>query len=200
MEHLLFFFNQSVAWVNQLFEREIDSRYEYHNLRHTLDVIKQAEQIGIAEAIAMSDLQLVKIAALYHDTGFSRARKNHEEHSVQLFLEHSSNSSLSDYEKEQISACILATRMPQCPKTHLEQILCDADLDYLGRSDFFDIGESLRRELIYAGEIQPEDSWDEIQIRFLESHQYKTAYAIDMNTRGVEENLKRLRLGLRKQP
>jgi uncharacterized protein len=200
MEQLFSFYDQSRPRVNQIFEQEIDSKFEYHDLRHTLDVVNQVEIIGLGEKIGGSELILLKIAALYHDTGFSKARKNHEEQSVQIFLQHSKNSALMESEKEIICSCILATRMPQNPKTLLESVLCDADLDYLGRSDFFVIGDALHREMLYAGEIQPQDSWNELQIRFLKSHQYKTAYAIESRKKGLEENLSLLQLGLRKEP
>ena len=35
-----------------------------------------------------------------------------------------------------------ATKIPQTPLTKLEEIICDADLDYLGREDFFEISRS----------------------------------------------------------
>lgn len=200
MEHLLSFYNQAIARVNLLFECEIDPKFEYHNLIHTLDVLEQSEIIGRAEGLNNNDLLLLKTAALFHDTGFATTRKNHEQAGVDFFHNVSANLEISEKEKEIICSCILATRMPQSPKTHLEQVLCDADLDYLGRSDFFVIGDALHREMLYAGEIQPQDSWNDLQIRFLENHQYKTAYAIESRKKGLDENLRLLRLGLRKAP
>ena len=42
----------------------------------------------------------------------------------------------------------MATKMPQRPKNLLQQIICDADLDYLGRNDFFILSEKLHKEFI----------------------------------------------------
>jgi HD superfamily phosphodiesterase len=197
MENLLNFYLKSIERVKLLFEQEVDSRFEYHNLRHTLDVLEQAESIGRAEGVNDSDILLLKIAALFHDTGFASTRKNHEEASVQNFLHEAKGESLSEHEKQIICACILATCMPQNPKSPLERILCDADLDYLGREDFFEIGDKLYNEMLYAGEINPNDAWNELQIRFLENHQYKTDYSKSSRKKGLEENIQLLKQGLR---
>ena len=72
----------------------------------------------------------------------------------------------------------MATRVPQQPHNHLEQILCDADLDYLGREDFLEIGSKLFLELQVYGIINDEKEWDRLQVRFLEQHHYFTQTAI----------------------
>jgi hypothetical protein len=73
---------------------------------------------------------------------------------------------------------IRATRIPQAPKNHLEQILCDADLDYLGREDFYEVGKRLYAEMQERGLVETEREWNLIQKTFLENHRYHTHYAI----------------------
>jgi uncharacterized protein len=197
MDHLIQFYNQAAQKVHRLFEQDVDPKYEYHNLRHTLDVLEQAEKIAAAEEIGPAEMALLKIAALFHDTGFSVTRKNHEEHSVMIFLREVLDFRFSELEKNIVCSCILATRMPQSPQTKLECILCDADLDYLGRADFFEIGDALYREMRYAGEIALDTPWDLLQIEFLENHRYKTAYSIEARKQGFEENLQALRQKLK---
>jgi len=92
------------------------------------------------------------------------------------------------YSQEQIDVIdglIKATEIPQSPKTLLEQIMCDADLDYLGRDDFHDIASLLRRELREHGKIDSDRLWDEIQVKFLTAHTYFTKSAI--STRRVKK-------------
>ena len=76
-----------------------------------------------------------------------------------------------------ICGMILATKIPQAPQTLLEKIICDADLDYLGRSDFYTIGGKLKEELKAAGLVETEREWNLIQKTFLESHRYHTAFS-----------------------
>lgn len=52
-------------------------------------------------------------------------------------------------EIEQVCDIIMATQMPQNPHNHLGQIICDADLDYLGRNDFLSLVKGYFRTCNY---------------------------------------------------
>jgi uncharacterized protein len=146
----------------------------YHNKDHTMDVVKQCERIAKDEGIADGSLFLLKVAALYHDTGFLKTYFSHEEMSCRIFMEDAVLFNFSEEDKELVKSLIMATKLPQSPKTLLEKIICDADLDYLGRSDFFTVGENLRNEFINYSIIHSEKEWDELQLKFLTTHQYHT--------------------------
>ncbi|HEY0680092.1 MAG TPA: HD domain-containing protein [Chitinophagaceae bacterium] len=146
----------------------------YHNIAHTMDVVYQAERIAIAERVNNDDIFLLKIAALYHDTGFLKAYSHHEEASVRIFLHDADQFNLSEKDQRVIAGLIMATKVPQRPVGLLQEIICDADLDYLGRTDFLRISASLRREFLNYGLITVQDEWENLQIRFLHSHQYHT--------------------------
>jgi len=199
MNALLDFYSFSLDNVRLIYEQQVDPHFEYHNLRHTLDVLAKTEEIGSAEGITSHELTLVKIAALYHDTGFARARKNHEELSVQMFLDASKDSNLSLSETEIVCGCIRATRMPQSPQSHLEEIVCDADLDYLGRTDFFEIGDFLRNEMLYSGELDDANAWNVIQLKFLENHQYRTNFSKQTRQSGLMKNIHLLKVRIQNQ-
>ena len=85
----------------------------------------------------------------------------------------------------------------QDPQNKLQQIICDADLDYLGRDDFHQISDTLRRELRDHGKINSDRLWDELQIKFLEAHQYFTKSAIKLRQekklKHIEEIKQRLK-------
>jgi hypothetical protein len=72
---------------------------------------------------------------------------------------------------------VLATQIPQQPKTLLEEIICDADLDYLGTDNFYPVGQTLYHEFKAYGIINTEEEWDKLQVSFLESHHYHTEFA-----------------------
>jgi hypothetical protein len=84
---------------------------------------------------------------------------------------------------------IYATIIPHQPKSKLEEIICDADLDYLGRDDFFVIADTLRRELRDHGKIKSDRLWDEIQVKFLTQHRYFTTSAKKMRRAKKQEHL-----------
>ena len=84
---------------------------------------------------------------------------------------------------------IMATKIPQSPKNHLEEIICDADLDYLGRDDFFVIGDKLFAELSMYGIIDSENDWNKLQVTFLEKHHYFTKTALKNRKSKKEQHL-----------
>lgn len=147
----------------------------YHNIHHTLDVAVQCLAIAKAEGIKdRQKLQELQVAALYHDTGFMYIYQEHEKKSCEIAREQLPGFGLSEKAIENICGLIMATRVPQTPLDELQKIICDADLDYLGRPDFFETGDKLRLELITYKLITGENDWEERQLDFLQTHQYFT--------------------------
>ena len=72
----------------------------------------------------------------------------------------------TDEQINQVKELIYATIIPHDPKNKLEQIICDADLDYLGRDDFFEISETLRRELRDHGKKKVTVFWMKFKLNF----------------------------------
>ena len=194
MEGVTIFYQRYFPIISRRFEQELNPSYEYHNLRHTLDVIECSQNIGRDEGCDEYELALLSVAALFHDSGFLYQRKNHEEYSIKIFLEEAHTSKLSDTEIAIIIGCIKATRMPQKPNNKLEAILCDADLDYLGRGDFKAIGDALYREMAYCGEIASIEEWNKLQIGFLSAHSYFTLNSKEKRYPVVQKNLAELQL------
>jgi hypothetical protein len=79
----------------------------------------------------------------------------------------------------------------------LEEIICDADLDYLGRDDFHEIADKLRKELREHGKIDSDRKWDEIQVVFLTNHQYFTETAKRSRNTKKAQNLEEIKERLR---
>ena len=149
----------------------------YHNLSHTLDVLKQAEILARQEGVNdKHELLLLRTAAVFHDSGFLFVYKGHEERSCEIVSEDLRNV-FNDTDIKKICGMIMATKIPQSPNTLLEQIICDADLDYLGRTDFEPISNHLYKEFITFKIIPDNCIWDHIQIKFFESHRYFTKTA-----------------------
>ncbi|HEX4886601.1 MAG TPA: adenylate/guanylate cyclase domain-containing protein [Luteibaculaceae bacterium] len=149
----------------------------YHGLHHTIQVERYTEEIALAEGIRGEELFYLKTAALLHDAGFTEAYERNEEIGAKIAERILPNFGYSAQQIERIRQLILATRVPQQPQNHLEKILCDADLFYLGSTDFHPIANALGRELIERGYVKTMMDWDKIQVRFLSEHVYHTDYA-----------------------
>lgn len=165
----------------------------YHNAHHTLYVLEQAQIIALNEQIIDRDLLLVKIAALYHDTGFLVNRKDHEKIGCSIAARDLKRSDLDPIEIEKICGMIQATHIPQQPETLLEKIVADADLEYLGTDNFQTFGNKLYREILHSQPNLTELEWDEIQIDFLSKHHYHTSYCKKFKEPVKQKNLDLLR-------
>lgn len=170
-------------------KENLPEHLSYHSVMHVKDVIDSVEKIAKSENVNDEDLLLLKTAALFHDTGFLFGSKNHEEKSCEIAAEYLLEYGFSQDQLDKINGMIMATKIPQTPKNHLEQIVADADLDYLGRDDFFVIGDKLFEELSMFGIVNSERDWNLLQEKFLESHHYFTETAINSRNQKKQDNL-----------
>lgn len=161
----------------QLLNNGLTANHHYHGVYHTLNVLKVCNAAIRREKIAPQDAKLLRIAALYHDTGFVVCYKAHEEESVRLATEAMTQLGIDKQSIAKVQNLIRATKTPQAPKTQLERILCDADLDYLGRNDYPEISHKLYQELKAFQLVASEEAWREKQIAFLQNHRYHTPFA-----------------------
>ena len=166
------------------------SKYIYHNLDHTRAVVGAFKDIGEASGLSVRELELGTIAAWFHDVGFTKGGSQHEEKSIEILLESVDQDDFSEKELEIMKNLILATKMPQNPKSTLEKCLCDADLHHLGTSNYFESSEQLRQEwsIIYGIEMNKE-SWKIESYLFLNNHQYHTPFAQEKYNAVKAENI-----------
>ena len=158
-------------------EKELPANLTYHGIHHTLDVFSAAMKIAEAENLSSSEIRLLRIAILYHDAGFTVSYKNHEEEGCKMAKKDLPAYGYSDKEIDVVCGMIMATKIPQDPHTISEKIICDADLDYLGRDDFEKISNTLLEEMKMYTQLHDETAWYRIQKSFLEKHQYHTAFS-----------------------
>lgn len=169
---------------------ELSPELTYHNLGHTqADVIPGVARLAGLSEIGADEAQLLAVAAAYHDIGFIQVRVEHEQVSVWIASETLPAYGFSPQQIEQIAGMILATRLPQSPHHPLEEILADADLDVLGREDFFERNEQLRLEFGTVNPPMNQREWWPGQIRFLQTHAYFTPAARALRQAAKERNL-----------
>jgi len=166
----------------------------YHDITHTLDVFNSTVRIAELEQVNSADLMLLKTAAMYHDCGMLRTYIGHEEASCMIVAEYLPNFGYSSREIDLVNEMIMATQLPQNASNRLEQIICDADLDYLGRDDFFMISHRLKLEWnLQEFNVTTLKEWYKLQVSFLESHQFFTQSAKDTRDAGKLKNLNEIK-------
>lgn len=185
-------FEAMEAFIQNKLETQLPDYLSYHSIAHTKDVYKVAVDIATTESIDPYHVQLLKTAVLYHDLGFIVQATGHEEISCDIAHDTLPDFGYSQPEIERICDLIRATKIPQSPKNKLEEIICDADLDYLGRNDYESISKNLYHELNRSNHISASD-WLQIQIEFIEQHQYFTETSIKMRNEKKAEILESLK-------
>jgi uncharacterized protein len=189
-------FEEADNYILNRLANELPEHFYYHNLAHTRDVYAAVKQLAGLEKIDLYKTRLLLTAACYHDSGFLERIIGHEIASCKIAAQMLPGFDYSVDEIERICGIIMATRIPQQPQNKLEQILSDADLDYLGRDDFQPISQKLFAELSALGRVSSKEEWDHQQVEFIENHHYFTRSAITLRQAKKEENLKQIKAKL----
>lgn len=158
--------------------RELAPMLCYHCLAHTRDdVAAAAERLADLEGLAGEDRLLLLTAAYFHDIGYVERRADHEAAGIRIAQAVLPDFGYSPGQVQAIGQLLLATQLPQTPATLAEQILADADLDVLGRADYWDRSRALRAEWEFFGLRVTDAEWYQSQLDFLRQHHYFTASA-----------------------
>jgi uncharacterized protein len=168
-------FKLARAYALQRLERELPTALTYHSLAHTRDDVAPATlRLAVIAGVCGEQRMLLQTAAYYHDIGFVLQRSDHEAVGARIAAETLPSFGYSPAQIEIIQGLIMATKLPQSPRTMLEQLMADADLDALGRTDFITRNQALRHELAAYGAHWDDLAWAHEQLYFVGSHQYWT--------------------------
>lgn len=179
--------------VNRL-KANLPDELIYHDLHHTLNVEKAAIRLGNLEGLSEEELLLLRTACLYHDAGFIYTYQRNELHGVRLMEKTLPRFGFEAHQIAQIHDMILATAHGATPQTLLQQLMCDADHDYLGRADYYVVAAKLRAEMENFGIVMTEEEWLRFQIDFLQNeHKYFSVTAMNIRDKGKQNRLVELK-------
>jgi adenylate cyclase len=174
-------------------ENELPGSLYYHNVKHTVDVVTEVELIGWAEGLDDEGILLLKTAALFHDAGHTIAYEEHEYHGTLLAREYLPRYGYTPQQIDRICDIVMATKLPPEPKDIFQQIICDADLDYLGRSDMIPVSNTLYKELKEQDMIGSFNQWNKLQLKFISGHSYFTKTARSLREVNKQKQIERIR-------
>ena len=165
-------------YVIRRLTEELDPQLYYHNLDHTIDVYHAVCRYCEWEGVDEYNQRCLEAAALLHDTGMLDKYLNHEEASVEIAARVLQRFGFKDKDIGIVNRLIMVTKLPQHPADLLESIMCDSDLDYLGRNDYFVHAFKLKLEW-HEKNIKSTSlkEWFDIQVDFLTNHTYFTRSA-----------------------
>ena len=163
----------------------------YHTVGHTLDVANICNHYIDYYMVADSVAELIRIAAIGHDYGYIYGPQEHEEKSI-VELQAKLQGTYSKKQIEVINGMIRATKVPQRPQNIYEEILADADLDYLGRSDMIPVSNTLYKELKEQDKIGTFNDWNKLQVKFITGHSYFTKTAQSLREVNKQKQIERI--------
>ena len=173
--------------------KELSNNLFYHGMHHTCDVVHVAEHLAKAENITGDDFTVVMTAALFHDSGFLIQYNDNEPIACELARKILPQYDYSQSQIDHICEMILATSIPQCPRDHLAEVLCDADLSYLGTDGYYSISETLKMELEKQGLDFENTKWIDFQLNFLTKHRFFTDTARELHEAQKQEYILELK-------
>ena len=184
---------ESAKYVGDHLSKNLDSKFVYHNLSHTVYVVKATEMLCDAMKVNGHQKKMLLVAAWFHDVGYTQQTDYHETVGASIAEKFLAEKNVDNDDIQAVKSCILSTRCPQRPTERLQQILCDADMMHLADKAFIDASDLLRKEWELSKQRNYKDEeWCELNIEFLSSHQYHTSYAIKNWESHKNKNIKRL--------
>jgi predicted metal-dependent HD superfamily phosphohydrolase len=150
------------------------------------------EEIAVQEGVSDEDIFVLKATAWFHDLGYSKKYKGHEDESIIIAKDFLNKENVPLSLIDRITQGINATRVPQEPKNKLEHIISDADLFDLGTDDYFELSEKLFTE--WNNCTRPDDNRDNwlLSLQFMKDHRYFTEYANKVLEPKKQENIRLL--------
>lgn len=163
----------------------------FHSVEHTKDVYNYTKTIAQYEEVYGAELDPILIAALFHDTGMAETYIDHEEQSAIFAREYLKKVKYPEEKIKVVVNCIMATKMPQNPKTKAEKIICDADLYHLGIESYLFRNERLRVEWEnFFNRFYTDEEWYALNVDFLKNQRYHTWFGKTVLKNRKEMNYK----------
>lgn len=186
-------------FVRTLLKGKLSPDLHYHNLPHTLSVKAACEQLAARAGLLEPEKEILVLAALLHDTGFTNVYEEHEKESQQIAAVFLGQQGYAQEKIEKVNACIQATYPPHEPQSALEELIRDADMYHLASEDYMQFNESLRHEWeVFQGQVYSDSEWVELNYNFFKDHTYHTDAARELFGPQKKANLKALKKMVKK--
>lgn len=182
--------NKVAHYATDLLQKQLPKHFHYHSYEHTVYVVQAAKILAKKEEFSDQQTAIVSTAAWFHDVGNIVKPIGHEEESCLIAKAFLEKAELETETIDLILGCIMATRMPQSPQNDLEKVVCDADLYYLSQVEFLETSLLLRKEwgVLFDRHFSDHDFYSQ-NIKFLEMHQYWTAYGRNVLNQEKQKNI-----------
>ncbi|MFN6944133.1 MAG: Pycsar system effector family protein [Cytophagaceae bacterium] len=192
-------FDEVNAYVFDLYKNHLSQDFVFHNYQHTLETVEACKKLLKGYEVSESDVEILILAAWFHDTGYIHDYKKHEQKSFELAENYLKERNYPKEKLARILTLIAATERGKEPENLLSEILVDADLSNVGSTTFFSKSDLLRAEWENLGIVSCDDvEWEKSQLTFLSSVHFHTQYAQELYGSQLTLNIQEQRQKLQK--
>jgi predicted metal-dependent HD superfamily phosphohydrolase len=192
--------NKASEFASKTIIEKLPKGMVYHNLEHTLEVVEAANEIGKHSGLSESDMEILLLAAWFHDIGIPNSYNNHEEKSAAIAKDFLEKNNYPADKISKVTDLILITKMPQNPKNLIEEVICDADISHIGKKGFNTRSQLLRAEWEALKNKKISNlEWLKNNIEFVAGNRFHTKYARENYEDQRSKNLAKLQKKMRKE-
>lgn len=187
-------------YIENLFKKKLSPDLKYHNLSHTKNVVEAAKDIGKNCGLTDDELEMLLLAAWFHDSGFTEIYTGHEEISVKICSNFLRQHNYPDEKVNMVNTIIMATKVGSAPGNLIEMVIKDADISHMGKKIFVSKSSGLRSEWEkYLGRKYSKYEWLKNNIDFINANKFFTPYANEIFNEQKKTNLIALKKKAEKQ-
>lgn len=192
--------NEAGIFVTNLLQQKTPEKYSYHTLEHTKNVVENAVLIGTSEGLSEEEMDVLRIAAWFHDTGYVKTYQGHEAESAKIADNFLIHQNVDTEFRTKVSVCILATTYPQNAVCLTDKVLCDADLMHLGQENYFELAAKLFQEQKNAGiRKMSKAEFEKESVKLFEEHSFYTDYCKNTLDETKAKNLELIKERIKKR-
>ena len=168
---------KAATFIAALFKNELSNKNVYHNFNHTRETVEAATAAAEYYQLNETDTHRLLLAAWFHDAGYIRAYKGHEEVSQEIALNFLEDERAEKEDMQVVKSLIASTKSEHEPQNLLEEILHDADHLSIGKKRFFRKAELLRIEWeVFLDKHYTEKKWAQEQLQFIIANNFYSEY------------------------
>ncbi|MCT4317788.1 HD domain-containing protein [Elizabethkingia anophelis] len=178
------------SYVQHFLVENLSPELGFHSLAHTREVVEAAWEIGQHSKLDAPEMEILIIAAWFHDCGYVFTYTGHEEESKRIAGNFLQKLGVSSNIILPVLCCIEATKFPQFPRNQVEGILCDADLYHLAKPGYPRYAKLLREEFgVFLKRTYSDEEWQSENCLMLSNHCYWTVYGKTILERFKQVNM-----------
>lgn len=187
-------------YISQLFEKQLDDKYAYHNFEYTKNIKKSALAIGQKAGLDEVQLTNVALAALFHRSGNITTYWEYAKESQEIARDFLSKENYPKPQLDKVLQCIGLLDNEGKPSDRTEEVFLDAINSDLGQKNFPKRVKALQEEqAFFLNQKEAPLVWIKKQEQEIKSHEFHTKAAKKLFKKQAKDNRKKLKAKRKRQ-